>query len=123
MYEPILMMVKKPEKLYLNDAILVETTTELSARHRLSKTRPNHAANQKKVPGNVWSFPRAYVIRWMNMKNHPTQKPSALFKTDHTASSNPSDTVLDPFAGSFTTGAAAAASGRVYRRIELNTST
>ncbi len=53
-------------------------------------------------------------------ENHPTQKPSALLKRIILASSNPSDTVLDPFAGSFTTGAVAAASGRKFIGIELN---
>lgn len=45
-------------------------------------------------------------------ENHPTQKPEALLKRIILASSNPGDIVLDPFAGSFTTGAVAAASGR-----------
>lgn len=53
-------------------------------------------------------------------ENHPTQKPSALLKRIILASSNLGDTVLDPFAGSFTTGAVAAASGRKFIGIEIN---
>lgn len=53
-------------------------------------------------------------------ENHPTQKPEALLKRIILASSNPGDIVLDPFAGSFTTGAVAVASGRKFIGIELN---
>lgn len=54
------------------------------------------------------------------MKTILRKKPSALLKRIILASSNPSDTVLDPFAGSFTTGAVAAASGRKFIGIEIN---
>ena len=53
-------------------------------------------------------------------ENHPTQKPIALLKRIVLASSNPGDTVLDPFAGSFTTGAVAVESGRKFIGIEVN---
>ncbi len=53
-------------------------------------------------------------------ENHPTQKPEALLKRIILASSNPGDIVLDPFAGSFTTGAVAIASGRKFIGIEIN---
>lgn len=53
-------------------------------------------------------------------ENHPTQKPEALLKRIILASSNPGDIVLDPFAGSFTTGAVAVASGRKFIGIEIN---
>ncbi len=113
------MMVKNPKSYTFNrDAILVETTT--GAKRALidyRKTAPT--IQSEKVPGNVWSFPR---VRYLmdEYENHPTQKPSALLKRIILASSNPSDTVLDPFAGSFTTGAVAAASGRKFIGIELN---
>ncbi len=53
-------------------------------------------------------------------ENHPTQKPEALLKRIILASSNPGDIVLDPFAGSFTTGAVAVSSGRKFIGIEIN---
>lgn len=56
----------------------------------------------------------------MNMENHPTQKPEALLKRIILASSNPGDIVLDPFAGSFTTGAVANASGRKFIVFMIN---
>ena len=46
--------------------------------------------------------------------NHPTQKPEALIERILQASSSVGDTVLDPFAGSGTTGAACARLGRRY---------
>ncbi|EKR6894750.1 adenine-specific DNA-methyltransferase [Salmonella enterica] len=120
MYEPILMMVKNPKSYTFNrDAILVETTTGAKRALIDYRKNPPQPYNQKKVPGNVWSFPR---VRYLmdEYENHPTQKPSALLKRIILASSNPSDTVLDPFAGSFTTCAVAAASGRKFIGIELN---
>ena len=46
-------------------------------------------------------------------ENHPSQKPEALLERIVKASSNPGDTVLDPFAGTFTTSAVA---NRLNRR-------
>lgn len=45
-------------------------------------------------------------------EDHPTQKPVALLDRIVRASSNPGDVVLDPFAGTFTTGFAAKGLGR-----------
>ncbi|MEN1396534.1 DNA methyltransferase, partial [Pseudomonas aeruginosa] len=68
------------------------------------RKNPPQPYNHQKVPGNVWDFPR---VRYLmdEYENHPTQKPEALLKRIILASSNPGDIVLDPFAGSFTTGA------------------
>lgn len=46
--------------------------------------------------------------------NHPTQKPEALINPLIFASSHPGDTILDPFAGSGTTGIAAIHLGRNF---------
>jgi site-specific DNA-methyltransferase (adenine-specific) len=50
---------------------------------------------------------------------HPTQKPLALLRRIVQASSNPGDIVLDPFAGSSTTGVAVVELGRLYIGIEM----
>jgi site-specific DNA-methyltransferase (adenine-specific) len=50
---------------------------------------------------------------------HPTQKPLALLERCIKASTNPGDFVLDPFAGSSTTGVAAIGLGRRYCGIEM----
>ena len=52
-------------------------------------------------PSNVWEFSHVHFCN-KNRKNHPTQKPEALFERIILASSNEGDTVLDPFTGSGT---------------------
>jgi len=58
--------------------------------------------NSKKVPGNVWYFPRVRY-RMDEYEEHPTQKPISLLERIIRASSNAGDVVLDPFSGTFTT--------------------
>lgn len=120
MYEPILMMVKDAKNHTFNgDAILVEAKTGSQRALIDYRKNPPQPYNHQKVPGNVWDFPR---VRYLmdEYENHPTQKPEALLKRIILASSNPGDIVLDPFAGSFTTGAVAVASGRKFIGIEIN---
>ncbi|POT55081.1 adenine-specific DNA-methyltransferase [Citrobacter amalonaticus] len=120
MYEPILMMVKDPKNYTFNSGdILVETRTGAKRALIDYRKNPPQPYNIKKVPGNVWTFPR---VRYLmdEYENHPTQKPEALLKRVILASSNPGDTVLDPFAGSFTTGAVAVDTGRKFVGIEVN---
>jgi site-specific DNA-methyltransferase (adenine-specific) len=51
-------------------------------------------------------------------KNHPTQKPQTLFEILIKIASNPKETILDPFAGSGTTGVAAKRLNRKCTLIE-----
>ncbi|WP_370274527.1 site-specific DNA-methyltransferase [Hyphomonas atlantica] len=51
-------------------------------------------------------------------KAHPTQKPESLLQRVLLATTNPGDTVLDPFSGTGTTAAAAKRLGRNYVGIE-----
>ena len=76
--------------------------------------------NDSKVPGNVWEFPRVRY-RMAEYENHPSQKPEALLERIIAASSNPGDTVLDPFSGTFTTSAVAQRMGRYSIGIEQQT--
>ncbi len=57
-------------------------------------------------------------IKVNGKKAHSTQKPEELMKRIIIATSNPGDTVLDPFMGSGTTGAVAKLLGRHYIGIE-----
>ena len=52
-------------------------------------------------PGNVWEFSHMHYCN-KNRKKHPTQKPEGIFERMILASSDPGDTVLDPFVGSGT---------------------
>ncbi len=99
--------------------ILVEAKTGSQRALIDYRKNPPQPYNHQKVPGNVWDFPR---VRYLmdEYENHPTQKPEALLKRIILASSNPGDIVLDPFAGSFTTGAVAVSSGRKFIGIEIN---
>ncbi len=71
-------------------------------------------------PSNFWDD--IAVPYWSMAENtaHPTQKPEKLIAKLILASSNKGDLVLDPFAGSSTTGVVASKLGRDYICIEQN---
>lgn len=118
MYEPILFCVRDPKNYTFNSAaIAVEART--GAQRKLidyRKAEPR-TYNATKIPGNVWYFPRVRY-RMDEYEDHPSQKPEVLLERIILASSNPGDLVLDPFAGTFTTGAVAKRLGRRFCGIE-----
>jgi site-specific DNA-methyltransferase (adenine-specific) len=118
MYEPILFCVKNPKNYTFNtDAIKVEARTG-AVRKLIDYRKPEPALySATKVPGNVWYFPRVRY-RMEEYEEHPSQKPEALLERIVLASSNPGDLILDPFAGTFTTGAVAKRLGRAFIGIE-----
>lgn len=90
-HDDILMFTKHPTKFVFNlDEIRVPQKFYRSVNNM-------RGAN----PGNVWEFSHMHYCN-RNRRNHPTQKPEALFERMILASSNPGDTVLDPFVGSGT---------------------
>lgn len=120
LYEPILHMVKDPKAYTFNAGdILVEAKT--GAKRGLIDYRkdPPQPYNTTKVPGNVWDFARVR-FKMDEYENHPSQKPEALLERVIRASSNSGDLVLDPFGGSFSTGAVAKRLGRRSVSIERN---
>jgi site-specific DNA-methyltransferase (adenine-specific) len=120
LYEPIIHAVIDPENYTFNTAnIAIEAKTGAIRKlvdYRKPKPTPYNA---KKIPGNVWYFPRVRY-RMKEYEEHPTQKPEALLERIILASSNPGDLVLDPFAGSFTAGAIATRLLRRSINIEIN---
>lgn len=68
---------------------------------------------------NVFEYP---IVGGDERTEHPTQKPLALMMDLVRLVTEPGDTVLDPFAGSGTTLAAAAKLGRRYIGIEREAS-
>ena len=100
------------------DQILVEAKTGAQRKLIDYRKNPPEPYNSKKVPGNVWYFPRVRY-RMSEYEKHPSQKPESLLERIIATSSNPGDLVLDPFAGTFTTGAVAKRMGRASVGIEL----
>lgn len=120
MYEPILMLTKHPKKYTFNhEDILVEAKTGAKRQLIDYRKNPPQPYNTKKVPGNVWEYPRVR-FKMDEYENHPTQKPESLLERIIKASSNEGDLVLDPFSGSFSTGAVAKRLGRKFIGIEIN---
>lgn len=73
--------------------------------------------NDNKQMTDVWRLPA--IARWeKSYGKHPTQKPLALLSRIILASTDKGDWVLDPFAGSSTTGIAANLLGRRYLGVE-----
>lgn len=118
MYEPLLFCVKDPKNFTFNaDAIAVEARTG-AVRQLIDYRKPEPTPyNATKVPGNVWYFPRVRY-RMGEYEEHPSQKPETLLERIILASSNVGDLVVDPFAGTFTTGAVAKRLGRRFLGIE-----
>jgi adenine-specific DNA-methyltransferase len=85
---------------------------------------PNQKKNGKyrcnpsgKNPSDVWEFPKVTTGKDRSSQErtgHPAQFPLAIIERIIKASSNPVDMVLDPFAGSCSTGIAAFGLGRIF---------
>lgn len=90
---------------------------------------PNQKKNGKfrcnplgKNPSDVWEFPKVTTGTDRSSKErtgHPAQFPLGVVERIVRASSNAGEIVLDPFAGSCSTGIAAFGSGRVFVGFEL----
>ena len=86
------------------------------AQHRYNYELMRHLNDGKQMT-DVWSLPA--VAKWeKSCGKHPTQKPLGLLSRIIMASTEPGAWILDPFAGSSTTGIAANLLGRRYLGIE-----
>lgn len=120
MYEPIIFCVKDKNNYTFNSKeIQVEAKTGAKRKLIDYRKNPPQPYNTKKVPGNVWDYPRVRY-RMDEYENHPTQKPTALLERIIKASSNEGDIVLDPFSGTFTTSFVAKSLNRKSIGIEIN---
>ena len=99
-------------------------STEFVIWARKSQKKPHYynyelmrQLNDGKQMTDVWRLPA--IAPWeKSCGKHPTQKPLALLTRIILASTKPGAWVLDPFAGSSTTGIAAALTGRRFLGIE-----
>lgn len=120
LWEPILFMVRDRKNYTFNTSDIAVPAKTGAVRQLIDyRKTPPQPYNAEKVPGNVWEFPRVR-FRMGEYENHPSQKPEAILRRIILASSNRDDVVLDPFAGSFTTGAVAQQLGRRSISIEKN---
>ena len=119
LYEPILHCVRDQDDYTFNaDDILVEAKTG-ATRKLIDYRKPVPTPySTMKVPGNVWTIPRVRY-RMPEYEEHPTQKPITLLERIVLASSNPGDVILDPFAGTFTSGFVARKHGRRFIGVEI----
>jgi len=68
--------------------------------------------------GNMFRYSSAFLPE--GQEDHPTQKPVQLLRQYVADSTNPCDTILDPFMGSGTTGVACRMEGRNFIGVELD---
>ncbi len=80
---------------------------------------PAHKAARGKVPTDVW-WQSIVNTRSRERTGYPTQKPLRLLERIVRVHSDPGDLVVDPFAGSGTTGEAAARHGRRFLLVDAN---
>ena len=110
-HDTILVYVKDPERYHFDSA---EVDREPYMTPGLVTAEK---AARGKLPTDVW-WHTIVGTSSRERTGYPTQKPERLLRRIVAASSRPGDTVLDPFAGSGTLGAAAAALGRGYVLID-----
>jgi len=111
---PIYYAVKNQKQFTFNS----EAVTIPSARQaKYGDKRANPAG---KIMGDVWRVNRVCGTFRERVAGVPTQLPEELVERIIGVSSNPGDTILDPFAGSGTTLAVAARMGRSGIGCELN---
>lgn len=113
--------------LRLHEQILIFSVTNPTYFPQLTKGKP-YKGTSRKISKGVWNilkskrknnngirYPKSILHFPFEMwPLHPTQKPVALYEYLIRTYTQPGDVVLDPFAGSGTTGLAALKTGRQY---------
>lgn len=118
LYEPLFFAVMKKNDYTFNyQDIMIETKTGAQRNLIDYRKTPPVPYNKKKVPGNVWYFPRVRY-KMKEYIDHPSQKPEALLERIIKVSTNENDVVLDLFAGSFSLGMVCKRLNRKYIGIE-----
>jgi site-specific DNA-methyltransferase (adenine-specific) len=110
-HDTILVYVRDPER-YLFDADAVDREPYMAP----GLVTPEQRERGKRPTSVMWHTIVSPTGR--EKTGYPTQKPEALVRRFVQASSRPGDLCLDPFAGSGTLGAVAAALGRRYLLID-----
>lgn len=110
----LLYMTKDPKRFTFNRAAVTTPSA------RLAKYGDKRANPAGKVMDDVWIIPRVCGTFKERIKGVPTQLPLELLRRIVGCSSNPGDLVVDPFAGSGTTGVVCQELGRRFIGAELS---
>ena len=117
--EKLLWLVKDPKRYVFNLDAIRDPNVLYPAQRRNGRLRCNPLG---KNPGDVWAIARVTAgRRTAERTDHPAQMPLELARRVVLVSSNPGDTVLDPFAGSASALVAATQLGRLGYGFELCT--
>jgi len=118
-HETILWYTKKGDYIFDLDAVRVPQKYP-GKRHYKGPRRGEFSGNPfGKNPSDVWDIPNVKAGH-VEKTSHPCQFPVALAQRLVNALSGSGDTVLDPYAGSGTTGIAALLAGRRFLGAEVN---
>jgi DNA modification methylase len=117
---PLLWLVKDPNRFVFNeDAPEIRRRSDRQEKYNDSRANP-----AGKLWDDVWDInppiPRLTGTCAERLPDFPTQLPLALLRPIIACASEPGDLVVDPHAGSSTTGAAALEMGRRYLGVELS---
>lgn len=103
----------KDAKRFVFNAEAVNRPSDRQTKYNDKRANPNG-----KLLDDVWEVPRIAGTHTERVAGFPTQVPLEIVRRIVGCASDPSDTVLDPFSGSASTGVAAIESGRKYIGIE-----
>ena len=118
-YEPIVIVTKNKKHVTFNRKnAMIKTKTGADRKLVDYRKTPPQPYNTQRILGNVWSIPRVR-FRMNEYETHPTQKPEKLLDRIIKIFTNKNDLILDPFAGTFTTGAVSKNLGRRSVGIEI----
>lgn len=117
--EKWLFYIKNPQKYTFNLDEIRDPNVKYPNQKKNGKYRCNPLG---KNPSDVWEFPKITTGARRSSKErtgHPAQFPLGIVERVINVSSNPVDLVLDPFAGSCSTGIASVGLGRIFLGFEI----
>ncbi|SRR5258705_5585247 len=117
--EKWLFYVKNPEQYTFNLDDIRDPNVKYPNQKKYGKFRCNPLG---KNPSDIWEFPKVTTGKDRSSKErsgHPAQFPLGVVERIIKVSSNPSNVVLDPFAGSSSAGIATVGLGRIFLGFEI----
>jgi site-specific DNA-methyltransferase (adenine-specific) len=109
----LLWFVKHPRRFVFNDCPEIRRPSDRQTKHNDKRASPDG-----KLWDDVWRVPRLAGTHRERIPGFPTQLPVKLLRPIIGCASDPGDLVLDPFAGSGTTGVVCIELGRQFIGIE-----